>query len=249
MSRPFRKNIPLFRMRKSVYRSPQPAPPGGDASRSSRNVGAGCDGTLAASGDLHQTKRGSVRRNRVVLAPRPWRQVGGKCPAGDGGKRGRSPGRAPISRKTIARGKPGCLGCTCQTRVLSFATLAHGAAGASSARLSLRPLEGERDNEIAKLRRNRAVRILAVVPGKRATSERDPGPITTGQCFAKAGAPVRFNNSTLWLWVPAFAGTTLPLWALHRITSAVCRHITQQPTLPFGSKTPAVRTDARPARS
>src|SRR5689334_5093847 len=28
--------------------------------------------------------------------------------------------RARISRKTIARGKPGCLGCTCQTRVRSF---------------------------------------------------------------------------------------------------------------------------------
>src|SRR5262249_43545491 len=44
------------------------------------------------------------------------------------------------NRKTIARGKPGCLGCTCQIRVHSFATLAHGAAGAVSARLSLRPL-------------------------------------------------------------------------------------------------------------
>src|SRR4029434_2183436 len=44
------------------------------------------------------------------------------------------------SRKTIARGKPGCLGCTCQNRVHSFATFAHGAAGAVGARLSLRPL-------------------------------------------------------------------------------------------------------------
>jgi hypothetical protein len=44
-------------------------------------------------------------------------------PAGDGGKKRRSPGRARISRKTIARGKPGCLGCTCSlTRVLFCAT-------------------------------------------------------------------------------------------------------------------------------
>src|ERR1043166_1721968 len=67
--------------------------------------------------------------------------------ASDGGKRGRSPGRARISRRTIARGKPGCPGCTCQTRVHSFATLAHGAAGAVGAWLSLRPLEGERADE------------------------------------------------------------------------------------------------------
>src|SRR5215510_14382982 len=60
---------------------------------------------------------------------------------GDGGKTGRSPGRALISRKTIARGKPGCPGCTCSsTRVLSFTTFAHGTAGAVGARLSLRPL-------------------------------------------------------------------------------------------------------------
>jgi len=34
------------------------------------------------------------RRSRVVLAPRRWRQVGGKYPADDGGKKARSPGRA-----------------------------------------------------------------------------------------------------------------------------------------------------------
>src|SRR6201990_1702512 len=44
------------------------------------------------------------------------------------------------NRKTIARGKPGCLGCTCQTRVRSSLPIAHGAAGAVGARLSLRPL-------------------------------------------------------------------------------------------------------------
>jgi hypothetical protein len=64
--------------------------------------------------------------------------------AGDGGKRGRSPGRARISRKAIARGRPGCLGCTCQTRVHSFTTSAHGNAGAVGARLSLRPFLEER---------------------------------------------------------------------------------------------------------
>ena len=57
-----------------------------------------------------------------------------------GARKAASPGRARISRKAIARGKPGCLGCTCQIRVLSFTTFAHGTAGAVGARLSLRPL-------------------------------------------------------------------------------------------------------------
>jgi hypothetical protein len=97
----------------------------------------------------------SVRRSRVVLAPRPWRYVGGNPPPATGARKAASPGRARISRKTIARGKPGCPGCTCSlTRVLSSATLAHGTAGAVGARLSLRPLRKERDNEIAKPGRN-----------------------------------------------------------------------------------------------
>src|SRR5262249_55334476 len=51
-----------------------------------------------------------------------------------------------ISRQTIARGKPGCLGCTCQTRVRSYYPLHTVLQGAVGARLSLRPLisEGQR---------------------------------------------------------------------------------------------------------
>ncbi len=64
-------------------------------------------------------------------------------PASNGGKKGRSPGRARISRKAIARGKPGCPGCTCQSRVRSYYPIAHGNAGAVGARLSLRPFSGE----------------------------------------------------------------------------------------------------------
>ena len=81
--------------------------------------GAGCDGRVRRQAGLFPAgrKRRRVRRSRVVLAPRPWRYVGGNHPAGNGGKKGRSPGRSRISRKAIARGKPGCLGCTCQIRV------------------------------------------------------------------------------------------------------------------------------------
>jgi len=64
----------------------------------------------------------------------------GPCWRGNGDNKCRSPGRARISRKPIARGKPGCLGCTCQTRVRCFAVFAHGTAGTVGARLSLRPL-------------------------------------------------------------------------------------------------------------
>ena len=121
------------------------------------SLGAGCDG----------------RHGRQVVDPldqftwakRPWRTAkscgpgaatvasipAGPCWRGNGDKNRRSPGRARISRKAIARGKPGCPGCTCgSTRVL-FPTglFAHGTAGAVGARLSLRPLDGERDNEMA----------------------------------------------------------------------------------------------------
>jgi hypothetical protein len=94
-----------------------------DVSRSSRYVGRGMRWTLRRQVIFTGRNVRSVRRSRVVLAPRPWRQVGAKYRADDGGKKRRSPGRARISRKTIARGKPGCLGCTCSlTRVLFCAT-------------------------------------------------------------------------------------------------------------------------------
>src|SRR5947209_5843166 len=69
--------------------------------------------------------------------------------ADNGGKKGRSPGRARISRKAVARGRPGCLGCTCQTRVHLLPPFAHGAAGAVGARPSLRLCQ-RGANEIAK---------------------------------------------------------------------------------------------------
>ena len=110
--------------------------------------GAGCDGrlrrqvgflpdeTFAAYGEIVW----SWRRD-------PGATLAGQVPASNGGKKGRSPGRVRISRKAIARGKPGCLGCTCQTRVRSFYHCTRWLAGAVGARLSLRPLfaEGQRN--------------------------------------------------------------------------------------------------------
>jgi hypothetical protein len=81
----------------------------------------------------------SVRRSRVVLAPRPWRLSFPAC-AGEATvtRNAAHRGEHEVSRKAIARGKSGCLGCTCLIRVRCF-FFAHGAAGAVSARLSLRP--------------------------------------------------------------------------------------------------------------
>src|SRR5262245_48592368 len=116
-----------------------------------------------ASGDLHRTKRSqrtakSCGPGAATLALR-WRVF----LLTTGARKAASPGRARISRKTIARGKPGCLGCTCQIRVHSFATIAHGAAGAVGARLSLRPRFRKRANEIAEPERKRAAGMRALV--------------------------------------------------------------------------------------
>jgi len=89
------------------------------------------DETRTAYGEI----AGAWRRDRGVY-PFPCRSGNG-----NGDNQRRSPGRLRISRNTIARGKPGCPGCTCQTRVHSLSLhTAHGEAGAAGARLSLRPL-------------------------------------------------------------------------------------------------------------
>ena len=43
----------------------------------------------------------------------------------------------------------------------------------------------------------------------------EPGPTTTDAYVARTGATSRSNNNCLWLWVPAFAGTT-PVVRLRR---------------------------------
>src|SRR5882757_3930193 len=83
------------------------------------------------------------RRSRVVLTPRCWRQVLRSYPRGDGGKKADHRGDHEGTRKTIARGMPGDPGVTVVTNArVYYATRA--AAGASSARHSLRPLLGRK---------------------------------------------------------------------------------------------------------
>src|SRR5262245_21744048 len=55
------------------------------------------------------------------------------CGLGNGDNKGRSPGRVRISRKAIARGRSGCPGCTCQSRVLFSTGLSHTVLRAQSA--------------------------------------------------------------------------------------------------------------------
>jgi hypothetical protein len=199
----------------------------GDAHRHV-SLGAGCDGRWPASGDPFTWTKRLLADGEVVWSWRRDPGVNPRRPVVAGvtvTNKGRSPGRARISRKPIARGKPGCPGCTCQTRVRCCHFFAHGAAGAVGARLSLRPLTEEGATRLHNPGENESrececlCRKFTVVPDKRANGsrecapddrlrERDPGSITTGHRFAKAGAPARSNNSTLWLWVPAFAGTT-----------------------------------------
>ena len=95
----------------------------------------------------------SVRRSRVVLAPRPWRLSMPAC-AGVATvtKNAAHRGEHEVSRKAIARGKPGCLGCTCQTRVRSSLPL-HAVLRALSAPGFPCALSSERDDEFAKLGR------------------------------------------------------------------------------------------------
>jgi hypothetical protein len=163
VSSPRMKNILLYRIRNWEHNPRRPAPTEGRfAIVTIRRARDAMD--AVASGDPFTGRERSQRTAKscgpgaATLALSRWSD-----PPATGARKAASPGRARISRKTIARGKPGCLGCTCSsTRVLSFTTFAHGTAGAVSARLSLRPLR-ERDDEMANLGRKRAARMLSAV--------------------------------------------------------------------------------------
>ena len=119
---------------------------------------------VASGGFARRTKR----LQRTAKSCGPGAATLASIPAGlfwqgNGDNKRRSPGRARISRKAIARGKPECLGFTCIARVLRYSDarllLRTGSAGAVGARLSLRPFfeEGQRDcrtraNHVARTR-------------------------------------------------------------------------------------------------
>jgi hypothetical protein len=79
-------------------------------------------------------RRCSVRRSRVVLTPRRWRQVRAEAiRKSDGGKKARSPGRA--RRKPLKPLRRGCrlMRCTCSDHARVLSIFAREAMGASCA--------------------------------------------------------------------------------------------------------------------
>ena len=113
--------------------------------------GAGCDGRLRRQCGLNRADETPQRTAKscgpgaATVASIP----AGLCWRGNGDNKGRSPGRSRISRKPIARGKPGCPGCTRGLiRVLFSTGLPHTELRAQSAPgfpCALCQREGQRD--------------------------------------------------------------------------------------------------------
>jgi hypothetical protein len=127
-----------------------------DVSRSSRCVGAGYDGRCGVRRVSLPARRNATAYGEIVWS---WRRDPGATlavtPAGNGGKKGRFPRESTYKPTNIARGKPGCLGCTCSlARVLRHAgrpcAPAHGIYGRSRRPAFPAPLFQERSNEIVK---------------------------------------------------------------------------------------------------
>ena len=112
-------------------------------------LGAGLRWTLLFSGRLNE----GVRRSRVVLAPRCWRQVLGKLTLlrDDGGKQPVHRGERVISRKAVAQGMSVCSPLTCMLVCANVHFLGTRDRGCSAHPAPLRPLFRWRDNELAKL--------------------------------------------------------------------------------------------------
>ena len=125
----------------------------------------------------------SVRRSRVVLTPRCWRQVRGDISRATVAKKPGHRGEREVSRKAIAQGMSECFRCPVCSCAPQCALLAHETAGAARTRHSLRPLIREGATNLQKLGRERAARTRKSVltsslrePKRRAasTSPRQP---------------------------------------------------------------------------
>jgi hypothetical protein len=117
-----KSNIFLFtRIPISVIYRPSRTLRRGDAHRHV-SLGAGCDGRFGRQ-VIDSPGRNAAKRTAKSCGPGAATLASipaGPCWRGNGDNKGRSPGRVRISRKPIARGRPGCLGCTCQNRVRCF---------------------------------------------------------------------------------------------------------------------------------
>ena len=125
------QSVAVDRAPKSPAESPTSRTHTRGVSRSSRTLGAECDGRF---GDGLTSAEQSGRRSRVVLTSRRRHQALRKCPQCDGDNKARSPGRArrnPL--KPFARGMPGETGVTVVTTLVCFLFFAREAAGANRA--------------------------------------------------------------------------------------------------------------------
>ena len=103
---PFGEIFLFFRSANQVYVSRCPVPEEGRCATSSTRGGMRWTRRCCETGDVC-----SGRRSRVVLTPRRWRQACGRYPAGDGGKKARSPRRARSKPKNHCAGNGGCFRC------------------------------------------------------------------------------------------------------------------------------------------
>jgi hypothetical protein len=95
----------------------------------------------------------SVRRSRVVLAPRPWRYAGGSFSVGNGGKKGRFPGESTKETVKPLRGESrDCLAEPVVTTLVCF-FVSHARLRAQSAPGFPCALSQERGQRDAKLGR------------------------------------------------------------------------------------------------
>jgi hypothetical protein len=112
MSSPFAKNILLPISANQNYKRPVSSPRRGVGHRH-QTLGWDCGGRGSVGRRLAPGRSAvRVRRSRVVLTPRHWRQVGG-YPAGDGGNQAAHRGERVISRKAIAQGMSVCSPLPC----------------------------------------------------------------------------------------------------------------------------------------
>src|SRR5437762_406696 len=155
------KNISLYRNSDLRYQSLSPCHREGRFAIVTER-GAGCDGRCGVR-CLHRAKRPQRTAKSCGPGAATLASIRPAC-AGTATVtiKAAHRGEHEVSRQTIARGKPGCLGCTCQTRVRSFYHCTR-LCGRSRRPAFPAPSLRSRANEYANLRRNRAVRTRAHV--------------------------------------------------------------------------------------
>ena len=197
-----RKNISLYRKTKSPYIVCIPSRPEGRIMIATTRW-RGWRWAVVASGAWHQAKRPrrpakSCGSGAATVASIP----AGLCWQGNGDNKRRSPGRARISRKAIALGKSGCLGCTCLIRVRCFPFCTR-CCGRSQRPAFPAPFRQERDNELNSSDKNRVARTKRHASTHTAVIAREGGRPSSRWSigFAQPQPPV-------FAGCPAFAGMT-----------------------------------------